>query len=142
MDNVFLLATVAGFLFGVWPLIFKLVDSNSSPALIVILVPIGTLIVGMWNLSSFKFQTGNILLGLSAGIMNGLGMLIYAKLLSMGSNSIDISKSVDMSKSIPLTAAAIPAFAAIGAIMIFNEPMTLKKGLGLAAAIIAALLLA
>jgi drug/metabolite transporter (DMT)-like permease len=68
-----------------------------------------------------------------AGLVNGIGMLAYTKMIS--------SPSVELSKFVPIAAALVPVFAMLIAVVLFGDPITLKKIAGLTLACVAVFLL-
>ena len=74
-----------------------------------------------------------IVFGVIAGVINGLGMLAYGRILS--------NTDWNVSKYVPIVAVASIATAAIGAFLIFKEPLTIQKSLGLVFAALAVWLL-
>lgn len=136
MRNPLILSLLAGFFFGLWPVIAR---SAGLPSYwIAFLIPLGTLlvvsIVAIPRMLSNNFSLSTlILIGLVAGAVNGLGMLAYGRVLANG--------NLNVSKYVPIVAVVSIAAAAIGAFVVFKEPITLQKATGLIAAAIAVWLL-
>jgi drug/metabolite transporter (DMT)-like permease len=131
-----LLSLLAGFFFGLWPVLAR--NSGLGSFWIALLVPIGTFL--MVSVEAVPRLTGNPLpvsrllaLGLIAGAVNGLGMLAYGRILS--------NTGLNVSKYVPIVAVVSIASAAIGAFWAFREPVTLQKSLGLIFAVVAVWLL-
>lgn len=133
MNETLLLALIAGFLFAEWPLVMRY--SQLSGPWVIIMVAAGTIVVGFIahiftpNLPASKC----LFYGCLAGIVNGLGMVAFGRLIS--------NKATDLSIAIPLMVVFMAVFGALSAIFFYGEPLTIKKGTGLAIAAVAAFLL-
>lgn len=136
MKNPLILALLAGFFFGLWPVVARHI--SIAALWISFLIPVGTLLIvaptalpGM--ISGATPMNRLIVFGVIAGVINGLGMLAYGRILS--------NTDWNVSKYVPIVAVASIATAAIGAFLIFKEPLTIQKSLGLVFAALAVWLL-
>lgn len=132
MNGVFWLTFLSGLFFGAWPLVMR--ASGLATAWVVMILALGTGLVGI---SVFKGTASpslnGLLIGLAAGLLNGMGSLAYGKLLGM--------PEAEMSKIVPLLVVLIGAVGVFGGYFFYGEPFTLRKIIGIITVIIAALLL-
>jgi len=136
LKNPLILSLLAGFFFGLWPVVARNIGLGSL--WIAFLIPVGTLVmVAPYALPGMVAGhiplTRLIVFGVFAGAINGLGMLAYGRILS--------NTGLNVSKYVPVVAVISIATAAIGAFIAFKEPVTLQKSLGLIFAAIAVWLL-
>ncbi|MBI2633382.1 MAG: EamA family transporter [Parcubacteria group bacterium] len=122
----FLLAVITAACFGLWPLVMKY--ASVSPAWSAVYISCVTFVMSLTVLISTSsektiFSLKIILIGLAAGALNGIGTLLYTRLIA--------SPSTDISKIAPLIVALMPLFTIVGALILFGEPITLKKGCAL-----------
>ena len=133
-NNVLVLAFIAGLCFGGWPIIVR--ATTLSTNWIAVSISFGALIVVigvMMKTGTIMPSVKNLLIGLMAGIINGFGFLVYAKLIG--------TKSIQLSVALPLVAVTLVIFVALAGILIYKEPITFKKLIGLMGAITAVILL-
>jgi len=136
LKNPLILSLLAGFFFGLWPIIARFAGISSF--WIAFLIPLGTLLVVSFEAAP-KIAVSTwplyklLLIGLVAGAINGLGMLAYGRVLANG--------DLNVSKYVPIVAILSIATAAVGAFILFKEPVTVQKSLGLLFAVAAVWLL-
>ncbi len=136
MNNPILLSLLAGFFFGTWPVIARF--ANLTSFWVAFLIPLGTLVcvavISLPKIPSLQMPLYQaLLIGLIAGACNGAGMLAYGKVLA--------NTDWDVSKYVPIAAVSSLAFAAMGGLVLFKEPMTVQKDIGFLFAIAAIWLL-
>lgn len=111
-------ALVTGILFGTWPVIAR--GSGLSSQMIGLLVSIASLLI---NAAAAKGSAapsvGPMLVGLLCGVLNGIAVITYGKVLQTGGQ--------DISKMLPIVGGLIPLIGAIGGMMFFKEPVTFSK---------------
>ena len=78
-------------------------------------------------------STTALVVGLAAGILNGLGILAFGKIAAW--------QGIDISKLIPIAYGLIPVVVAVGAWLGFGEQFTVSKTFGLIAVVIGIYLL-
>ncbi len=123
-------------MWGGWPLVARVA---SLPAIWVAIVgtSIGALTVVLVSGISGRIKdlpdTKALLLGSIAGIMLGLGMFAYSKLVS--------NPEWEISTLVPIAAGLITALTAIGGIWFFGESIGLIKSIGLVCVVIGIALL-
>ena len=121
----FLLAVITAACFGLWPLVMKY--SGLNPIWQAIHVSCATFVMSLVVLVSSSekttFSLKMILIGLAAGALNGIGTLLYTRLIA--------SPLAEISKIAPLIVALMPLFTIAGALILFGEPITFKKGCAL-----------
>lgn len=137
MTSPLMLCLIAGFCFGVWPLVVR--STSLGSYWIAVLVSVGTTVLVAAGAYSKLLTTSTpalrpMALCLLAGAINGIGILVYSRVIS--------NTSWDVTKYVPLTAVLMISFAAVGAFMLFKEPLTLQKMIGLSFAVVAVWLLA
>lgn len=134
-NNVLFLAFLSGLCFAAWPVVMRatnldsvwvaiLISFGASVFAIGVLLFRGEVVVPLWKKLS---------IGLIAGVINGIGFILYSKLIA--------TKSVQLSIALPLVAVTLVIFTAAAGFIIYKEPMTLKKAIGLIGAITAVALL-
>ncbi len=136
MNNALFFCLIAGFCFGTWPLVAKY--SNLNAFWVAFLVPLGTTIfislVALPKLSNTSsLTTKAVAICLIAGVLNGIGILAYGKIIS--------NTNWDISKYVSTTAILMICFTAIGALFMFKEPFTTQKTIGFLFAVAAVWLL-
>ncbi len=123
MNNPLYYCIFAALCFGGWPLLGRC--SGLSSGWMSLLVASGTVILGIVSILT---QTGNtpstrsVIIGLTAGAINGVGMLAYAKVIGW--------QGSDVSKILPIAMILTPMFAMAGALIFLGEPVSAKKLLG------------
>lgn len=136
MNNPLFYCLVAALTFGAWPLMARFSQLSASWIAISIATS-STLTILIGLLPKASLPTKSVLLGLVicliGGVLNGLGMLSYSKVLS--------TASWDVSKYIPLMTVMIILIAAIGGFALFKEALNWQKALGLTCALAAVWLL-
>lgn len=130
MNNPIYYCIFAALCFGGWPLLGRF--SGLSSGWMSLLVASGTATLGL--ISIFTNQTSGapsaraIIIGLTAGAINGVGMLAYSKVIGW--------QGSDVSKILPIAMILTPMFAMAGALIFLGEPVSAKKlfGAGIACA--------
>ena len=131
MNSSALLCVVTGILWAAAPLIGRF--SAVSAMMMAALVAFGSFLAILPLAFSQNYLAASpkaLILGLTAGIINGLGLLIFYRLIA-GSNE----GSWEMSRVVPATFVLVPIFTAFGAMIFFRETVTAERiiGIGLAA---------
>ena len=106
--------------------------SGAGPYMMAILISFGGLITMLPLLPSQDFAaTGNkaIAIGIAAGIINGLGLLAFYKLVGGANEGL-----WELSRVIPIAMVLVPIVVTIGARVVFEEPFTPTKLVGIALA--------
>ncbi len=132
-----LIAILGGLFFATWQLTAR--TSSNTPMVLNIGMTVGALIAsifyGSFVMKQAEWQSltsTNVWLPLFCGVLNGIGFILYL---------------AAMQKSPSLTAVSIASmmsmigFIAIGSIILFRDPLTFDKVLGVCAAAIAVYLL-
>lgn len=136
-SNPLTYCALAGIAFGIYPAVARY--SGLPSTWLGVLVTLGTLIVvSVWtglNSGSTTFTPRTIGVCLLAGLINGIGMVAFTKLLGWQGSGADISKVV------PLASVIMVFMVLIVGIAVFREPLTAKKLLGVAMAAGAIMLL-
>src|SRR3972149_12092065 len=127
MKTPLLYCIFAGLFFGTWPLLARF--GNLGSGWLALLISVGTGVVALFAVATPVPAAKSILIGFIAGLMNGLGMLAYAKLIGW--------QGAELSRTIPTSIALMPVFAALGALILFSEPFTAKKILGIGFIVVA-----
>lgn len=129
-NNLFVLAFVAGLCFAGWPIVMR--GTNLDTIWVAILISFGASIFAITIAIGKKVifpSSKELIIGILAGFINGLGFLLYSKIIA--------TKSVQLSIALPLVAVTLVIFTAAAGFIIYKEPMTLKKAIGLMGAITA-----
>jgi len=129
-NNIFVLAFVAGLCFAGWPIVMR--GTNLDTIWVAILISFGASIFAVSIAIGKRVAippTKELIIGILAGFINGLGFLLYSKIIA--------TKSMQLSTALPLVAVALVIFVAVAGFIIYKEPMTLKKAIGLIGAITA-----
>ncbi len=123
MKNPLLYCVLAGFFFGIWPIIGRF--SKLSPAQIAVVVAFATMVVSLVNLRALQNipSFSSLSIGFLAGVLNGLGLLVYGILINW--------KGQNISKLISIVSVIVPVVIIIGGYLVFREPITIKKTLGI-----------
>jgi len=127
MNNQWILCLIAGIFFGMAPLVGRLSSVNAM--MMAVLVAVGTLAATIPVAFSQNYATVGWLYlcwGLLGGLINGIGLLAYYKLVA-GANS----GLWNVSTVLPITAVIMPVVIVIGGCIIFKEPMTTNRIIGL-----------
>lgn len=109
-----------------WPLITRATNLNAQWAMLTVIV--GTVIVAAINMASTGIGTPTrtaIIVGVVAGLANGLGFVAYSTILAF--------KDVDVTKVVSVTTAMIPVLTMLGAWLFFHEAPTPPRLGGIAA---------
>lgn len=134
--NVLFLCLIPGVAFGVWPLIMRTTGFEPLLSLTMLTISnIAFIIPATYFFSEvIPYAPKGAMLGIIAGLINGVGTFFYLKLISS-------SEEMELSKVIPSITIIIVAISFFGACFFYNEPITFKKIGGIAAAILAVILL-
>ncbi|MGW8185545.1 MAG: EamA family transporter [Candidatus Moraniibacteriota bacterium] len=121
--QAFLYSVLTGLSFGIWPLISRV--AGLSTIWTSITITIGTAVVVSFCISQEPHlpPAKNLMLGLSAGLLSGVGLLTYGKLISN-------SNVWNMSITIPISLIITPMVIILGGWLFFGDQMTTTKGLG------------
>lgn len=142
MNGLFL-CLIPGVAFGVWPLIMR--ATGFGPLLSFFILTFTSLIciipATYFFPEAIPHAPKGALIGAIAGTINGIGCFVYLKLISFGKEAELLGKATELSKIIPMVTIIIVVVAFLGAYLFYNEPITLKKIGGVAAAILAVILL-
>lgn len=135
MNKPLLFSVISAFCFGFWPVISRF--SRLGAPQVGIFVSLGTammVIAGMMApASKLPWTLKNSCLCLTAGLLNGIGILAYSRLVS--------EPSWDLSRYIPTVFGLTVAIATISGVIFFGETLPLQKLTGVALIIIAICLL-
>ncbi len=133
MNNSALLAVLITALgFGLWPLVARF--AALSPIATALFASAGSFVVivaGM-RLPMFTYgQTsgGAVLICLVGGILNGIGFLAYSYIIS--------NREWNLSLYIPVVVVLMSVITVIGGMVLFHEPVTAQKVVGILLAIAA-----
>ena len=129
--NALPLILIAALFFSAWPIIAKF--SNLGFGWLSLVIAIGTGLIALTQVNHEVPIARQLLIGFAAGLVNGIGTLAYARLLS--------TKGVDVSKFIPLTLGLIAVFTVIAGVLLFKEPLSIKKVAGVFLVVVAIFLL-
>lgn len=129
--NPLVYCLIAACFFGTWPVIARF--AHLSPGWLALVFSIGTGVVAVAGLNSPVPLARPLIIGVGAGMVNGIGMLAFAKLISW--------EGVQVSRVIPITFALMPVFTTLAALVLFGEQLSLRKAFGVTLAFIAVYLL-
>jgi uncharacterized membrane protein len=118
--------------FGFCPLIARL--SGLTPGWTSAFLALGTLpivVCGFWYGGAVPAGR-SLIIGLLAGVINGVGLMAYGKLTS---------GQFEISRFMPIALAIAPAIIAVGGWIFFHEPISLNKIIGIIAVVVAVWLL-
>lgn len=134
MDSWIPYTIAALVLWGLWSFLPKLSAQYISPKSGLVFQTIGVMIITLAVLISIKFKPDvhrlGIVYAILTGIIGGLAVLSFWMAISRGK----------VATVIPITA-LYPAISVLLAIIILQEPITLKQGLGIVLACISVILL-
>jgi transporter family protein len=120
---------------GLWGFIPKLTTKYVNPMSAIVYEAIGGILIAVLALCLLRFHpdthSGGIVLAVAAGVVGFLGAITYLIAVSKGQISLVVSFT-----------ALYPALSILLAVIVLNEPITLKQGLGILLALIAMLLVA
>lgn len=121
--QAFLYSVLTGLSFGIWPLVSRV--AKLSTIWTSITITIGTAIVVSLCVSQEFYlpPLRNLLLGLAAGLISGMGLLTYGKLISN-------SAVWNMSITIPISLIITPMVIILGGWLFFGDNITVTKGAG------------
>ncbi len=127
---------LAGFLFGLWPLVMK--KSGLTPMAAAFTLTAVSLVVCLPFLGRVDYQTTGFLtigfgLAMVAGVMNGFGTIAFQKMLA--------DKNVEIAVGILLVILTQVVVTAIGGRLFYGELFTTKKVAGLVTSVVAVYLL-
>ncbi len=128
MNSPLLLAILSAACFGTWPVISRFA-TGVNPGWFSLLVALGTLAGVLPMLNTAMPAARGAAIVLVAGAVNGVGMLMFVKLLN--------TKGADLSRVLPMVYALMPVFTVATSMAFLHEPMNLKRGIGIALAIAA-----
>lgn len=114
---------ITGVFFGIWPLISR--TTGLSTMWTAMTVTVGTAIIVICGITK-ELQlppTRSLLIGTFAGLVSGLGLLTYGKLISN-------SQQWDMSITIPISLIVTPMVIIFGGWFFFHETITPTKAIG------------
>lgn len=135
MNKPLLFSMISAFCFGFWPVISRF--SRLGAPQVGIFVSLGTammVITGMMApASKLPWTLKSSCLCLAAGLLNGIGILAYSRLVS--------EPSWDLSRYIPTVFGLTVAIATMSGVIFFGETLPLQKLTGVALIIIAICLL-
>ncbi len=132
-----LLCVVNAICWALAPLIGRL--SNASATVMAVLISVGSLIAVLPIVFTQNYAmvgSKGLLIGLVAGILNGIGVIIFYGLVSGSAQGL-----WEASKIIPIVFVLVPIGVVVGARLIFAEAITFEKTAGLVLACIAIWLL-
>ncbi|MCX6784628.1 MAG: hypothetical protein NTV81_01680 [Candidatus Komeilibacteria bacterium] len=136
-NNPLTYCALAGLGFGVWPFLARY--SGLPPTWLAVMITVGTFsAASVWTAIAPKagpITIRALAICLVAGLLNGLGMIFYAKLVGWQDSSVEVSKIM------PLTTLLMIGFGVMIGAGLFHEPITMKKAAGLVLAAGAVMLL-
>lgn len=137
------LCLIPGVAFGAWPFIMN--ATGFGPLLSFSTLTFTSLVCIIPMTYFFPEVIPNspkgALIGAVAGIINGIGAFAYLRLISFGKKAELTGGAGELSKIITLVTIFIVLTAFLGGCVFYNEPLTFKKIGGIAAAILAVILL-
>lgn len=124
---------LAGLFFGTWPLLMR--GTNWTGAQGGFWVSVVTLVVflPLWRGDSTGFTSKALLLGIMAGLLNGLGSVFYQKALA--------DPKLEISRTLLVVLVTTIVVGTLGARLFYGELLDIKKMLGLTLGLIGVLLL-
>ena len=127
MNNAMILCVLVGLFWGIAPLVGRLSSANAM--MMSVLVAVGTLLATLpvafsQNYAAIGFKS--LVLALIAGIANGIGLLIFYRLVA-GSNE----GLWEISKVLAISSVIMPIIIVIGARICYSEAITIEKIIGL-----------
>ena len=132
-SNLVLLMIFSGLLFGAWPLIMNKSNLNGWTSALMLEVFACVIVAAVSGWKGISFAGTKWWLGVVAGIMGGMGILLFTAVLAR-TNPTSISRLLIINL---LAQIAVPAV--YGALV--DGGLSLKTTLGLAAAVVATFLL-
>lgn|GEM_PF-2011359 len=123
LNNPLTYCIFAALCFGGWPLLGRCAGLSSG--WMSLLVASGTVVLGTVSIITNPASTPSvraIVIGLTAGAINGVGMLAYSKVIGW--------QGSDVSKILPIAMILTPMFAMAGALIFLGEPVSAKKLFG------------
>lgn len=127
MNNATLLCVVVGIFWAAAPLLGRISSVNAM--MMTVLIASGTLVATFPVAFSQNYAAVGskaLMLGLLAGIVNGIGLLAFYRLVA-GSNE----GLWEISRVVPISLALVPVGIAIGSRLFFSEALTTEKIIGL-----------
>lgn len=131
VNNPLFLCVISALGFGSWPLIARTTTIN--PGWLSIAICLGTMMTSSVTMNRALPNSKAFLILIGAGMINGIGLLAYSKLLTM--------QNTDVSRLIPIAVALGAVTTAVGACIVFGEPITIRKVSGVGLAFVAVYLL-
>jgi drug/metabolite transporter (DMT)-like permease len=133
MNNVWLLCLLAGIFWAAAPLVGRL--SNINAMTLAVVVTLGQLFVSFpvalgqnWTAASWRA----IAFGLLAGLLNGIGVFAFYRLVAGWSEGL-----WDLSRVAPIVFVLVSVFTVFGARAFYGEALTTDKMIGLGFACLA-----
>ena len=130
MNNPLILCLLVGIFWSIAALLGRY--SSVSGMMMAVLISIGNLIAVLpvaFSQNYLAVSPRSLLIGLVAGIANGIGILAFYRLVS-GSNE----GLWEISKMLPISFILVPIGVTVGARVFFGEAITIEKTIGLALA--------
>lgn len=128
-----LLPVLAGLFFGAWPLFMRATGFTGAQS--GFLVSIATLVVflPLWKGDATGFTQKTLILGITAGLMNGVGSIFYQKALA--------DPKLELSRILLVVLVTTIVVGTVGARLFYGELLDIKKMLGLTLGLVGVLLL-
>ena len=127
MNNATLLCIVTGLFWACAPILGRLSSVNAM--MMAVLIASGSLIAILPVAFSQNYaEAGSraLMFGLAGGIANGIGLLVFYRLVAGANEGL-----WEISRVLPISLILVPIGIAIGAKIFFNEPITTDKVVGL-----------
>lgn len=120
--------------FGTWPVMGRF--SGLPAPWILLTCTGGTFVVAFVSNAAqlTPVPTRAVFIGMFCGLLNGLGMIFYVKLIG--------AREFEVSRILPVVSALMPSIHAVSALILLREPLTMRKGGGIAAITVGIYLLA
>lgn len=113
-----------------WPLLVRIAPATPAWTTVIIMMSSGAVgLIATTFTPQSVISTKGIWIAVIAGLLNGVGMLAYGKLVTW--------QGVDLSETLPMTTILITLICSIGAIYFYGEPVTIHKVIGIVLAIAA-----
>ena len=122
-NQAFLHSVLTGLLFGIWPLIIR--ATNISPMWTAATITIGSVIMIIPAILLYEPHVPTaktLLVGIIAGVISGLGLIEYGKLLTTPEWKVTVT--------VPIALVVTPIVLVVGGWMFFHESITPTKACG------------